>query len=124
MRWPMLLIRSIVTGALLASPGASAHAQESVTTPPSLIDEPSIIERAVISVDRTFGNAELTNGFYWDVWNMIPGAGWISAGPGYHRVSDAAAWITRDRHRNDRCFWYNRFERGLRHSYRAFERRL
>jgi hypothetical protein len=37
----------------------------------------------VIFSDRHFGNGELTNGFYIDFANMIPGAGWISGGPAY-----------------------------------------
>ena len=42
-------------------------------------------------MDRRQGNGELTNGYYIDFLNMIPGAGWISAGPGYRH------WYARDR---------------------------
>jgi hypothetical protein len=56
-----------------------------------LLAEPGLIERATIFGDRHFGNGELTNGFYMTAWNMIPGAGWISGGPGYRR------WYSGDR---------------------------
>jgi hypothetical protein len=62
----------------------SAAAQEPpAPTPQGFLAEPGAIERAVIFADRHISNGELTNGFYVDAWNMIPGAGWISAGPGY-----------------------------------------
>jgi hypothetical protein len=62
----------------------SAETQEALTPgPQGFIAEPGVIERAVIFADRHISNGELTNGFYIDAWNMIPGAGWISAGPGY-----------------------------------------
>jgi hypothetical protein len=82
---------------------SSAAAQERQTTiedqtaddynsePDGLITEPDVIERAAIFGDRHFGNGRLTNGFYVDAWNMIPGAGWVSGGPGYRR------WYARDR---------------------------
>lgn len=56
-----------------------------------LLVEPMVIERAVIFGDRHFGNGAITNGFYTDFWNMVPGAGWISGGPGYRR------WYSKDR---------------------------
>src|SRR5687768_10892809 len=61
------------------------------TEPPGLLAEPALIERAVIFGDRHFGNGAITNGFYTDFWNLIPGAGWISGGPGYRQ------WYSRDR---------------------------
>lgn len=39
--------------------------------------------RAAIYADRHFGKGDLTNGIYVDFGNMIPGAGWLSVGPGY-----------------------------------------
>ena len=61
-----------------------AHAQDTSTSaPPGFISEPEVIERAVLFADRHISNGDVTNGFYIDSWNMIPGAGWISAGPGY-----------------------------------------
>jgi len=37
----------------------------------------------VLFADRHLGKGDLTNGIYIDHGNMIPGAGWLSAGPGY-----------------------------------------
>ena len=68
-----------------------AVAQEPVTGPKGFIREPEPIERAAVFMDRRQGNGELTNGFYLDLQNMIPGAGWISGGPGYRR------WYAEDR---------------------------
>lgn len=59
--------------------------------PPGFIAEPDVIQRAVIFGDRHFGNGEVTNGLYLDLWNMVPGAGWITVGPGYRH------WYSRDR---------------------------
>jgi hypothetical protein len=63
---------------------------ETATEPQGLIGEPGLITRAAIFADRHFGNGDLTNGFYTDFWNMVPGAGWIAGGPGYRR------WYARD----------------------------
>lgn len=64
---------------------------EATSEPPGFIGEPGSIERASVFADRHFANGDLTNGFYTDFWNMIPGAGWISGGPGYRH------WYARDR---------------------------
>jgi hypothetical protein len=64
---------------------------ETATEPQGFLIEPSAIQRAVIFGDRHFANGELTEGWYVDSWNMIPGAGWISLGPGYRR------WYSKDR---------------------------
>ena len=89
------LIRCVAAGifVFLVSWGNAVHAQE---TPPAtashgLIREPDFIERAVIFADRRQGNGEFTNGFYPALFDMIPGAGWISAGPGYRQ------WYAKDR---------------------------
>jgi hypothetical protein len=55
------------------------------------LPEPGAITRAVIFADRHRGKGDLSNGFYIDFGNMIPGAGWISGGPGYRQ------WFGRDR---------------------------
>ena len=105
MRKPAALIRRTVEGlavAVLCALPVSAAAQANRTTtqvdardykfePQGLIAEPTVIERASIFADRHFGNGEITNGFYTDFWNMIPGAGWIAGGPGYRR------WYSKDR---------------------------
>jgi hypothetical protein len=40
---------------------------------------------------RHFAGGDITNGFYADTWSMVPGAGWISIGPGYRQ------WYAQDR---------------------------
>jgi hypothetical protein len=58
---------------------------------PGLVAEPVFIERVVTFGERHFGNGDVTNGFYPDVWNMIPGSGFITGGPGYRH------WYSKDR---------------------------
>jgi hypothetical protein len=68
---------------------ANAWAQEppavpsSATEPQGIVAEPAAITRMVLFADRHLGKGDLTNGIYLDRGNMIPGAGWLSAGPGY-----------------------------------------
>ena len=64
------------------------NAQEPSTE--GIFSEPPAIERTVVFADRRQGNGEFTNGFYPDLWNMVPGAGWISAGPGFRH------WYAKD----------------------------
>lgn len=45
--------------------------------------EPPAITKATLFADRHLGKGDLTNGIYVDYGSMIPGAGWLSAGPGY-----------------------------------------
>ena len=90
MRQRKILICQVGLAALLSLVGDPASAQEPSSPPQGLIQEPAIIERAAIFVDRRQGNGEFTNGFYPNVWNMIPGAGWISVGPGYRH------WYAKD----------------------------
>ena len=61
---------------------------ETATEPQGFLREPETIERLVIFGDRRLGNGELKPGWYIDRGNMIPGAGWLSAGPGYRHWSD------------------------------------
>ena len=88
MQWFLLMsIRGTVARvafALLCAHPLAALAQDASTPEPqALVGEPDVIERAVLFADRHISNGDITNGFYVDSWNMIPGAGWISAGPGY-----------------------------------------
>jgi hypothetical protein len=75
--------------ALMCFTPAAALAQEppalpsSATEPQGMIAEPGGITRAVLFADRHLGKGDLTNGIYVDWGNMIPGAGWLSIGPGY-----------------------------------------
>ncbi|MBY0496161.1 MAG: outer membrane protein assembly factor [Cyanobacteria bacterium] len=55
----------------------------SATEPRGIVAEPGVITRAVLFADRQLGQGDLTNGIYVDRGNMMPGAGWLSAGPGY-----------------------------------------
>jgi Omp85 superfamily domain len=82
--------------------GDSVYGQERRSTPqnPAVADyqyepdgylaEPDVITRAALFADRHFGKGDLTNGVYIDFANMITGAGWIAAGPGYRR------WYSKD----------------------------
>ena len=55
----------------------------STTEPQGIFPEPGLITRAVLFADRHLGKGDLTNGIYVEYGNMIPGAGWLSIGPGY-----------------------------------------
>lgn len=57
----------------------------SATEPEGLIAEPPALTRVVLFADRHLGKGDLTNGIYIDRGNMIPGSGWLSAGPGYKK---------------------------------------
>lgn len=61
-----------------------------ISEPQGFIAEPEVITRAAIFADRHFGKGDLNNGFYVDFGKMIPGAGWLSGGPGYRQ------WFGRD----------------------------
>lgn len=90
-----LLIACIVALTCL-SPMLSS-AQDALAVPPSatepqgFISEPAPITRAAVFADRHLGKGGLTNGIFVDYGNMIPGAGWLSAGPGYRH------WYNNDR---------------------------
>jgi hypothetical protein len=102
------LIRSVAAGFIFAvvsgaDPGAAmaqAPGADTQTPPPvpetafepqGFVREPAPLERAVVFMDRHFASGDTTNGLYFDFWNMPPGAGWISAGPGYRQ------WYAKDR---------------------------
>ena len=63
---------------------------EGLTEPQGLIAEPTPITRVALFADRHLGKGDLNNGFYVDYGKMIPGAGWLSVGPGYRQ------WFGRD----------------------------
>jgi len=51
-----------------------------------LLDEPSFITKGITLFDRRVNaSREPTDGFYVELGNMITGAGWVSAGPGYRK---------------------------------------
>jgi hypothetical protein len=64
---------------------------DSATEPTGFLPEPLLVERAVLFLDRNFAGGDLNNGIYADMWNMVPGAGWLAGGPGYRH------WYNHDR---------------------------
>jgi hypothetical protein len=90
---------------LLLSLGTAAigAAQDPSGAPSAPIKEPSTIRQAVDLASRWAGDGGTMphDGFYPDLGNMITGAGWISAGPGYrkhlfnrHALVDGSAAIS------------------------------
>ena len=85
------LVVAGVTVAFTCATPPIATAQEVPSTPSSateaqgLVGEPAIITRAVLFADRHQGKGDLTNGFFFEFGQMIPGAGWLSVGPGYRQ---------------------------------------
>ena len=67
----------------LGLPGA-ALAQ---TAPTPLLDEPALFTKAMAKFETVVGDDshEPRDGLYPELGGMIPGGGWISAGPGYRR---------------------------------------
>ena len=61
-----------------------------IAEPRGFIAEPDVITRVALFADRHLGKGDLNNGFYVDFGKMIPGAGWLAAGPGYRK------WMGRD----------------------------
>jgi hypothetical protein len=81
-------ILAFIAPIALCPAGAGAQTlqpPESASEPAGLIREPGLITRITIFVDRHWGKGDLTNGFYVDAGPLIPGAGIITAGPGYRR---------------------------------------
>src|SRR5262245_44245903 len=62
----------------------------STSEPRAFFEEPDAVERAARFVERRSGGGP-ENGVYVDFGNMVPGSGWVSAGPGYRH------WFDRDR---------------------------
>ena len=53
---------------------------------PGLLPEPRLLTKAIGYAEKRLGDSEdgeVKNGFYPELSNMVTGAGWISAGPGY-----------------------------------------
>jgi hypothetical protein len=69
----------------MAAAQATPPVPSSATEPEGILAEPNPITRATLFADRHLGKGDLTNGIYWDFGNMIPGAGWLSIGPGYRQ---------------------------------------
>lgn len=84
---------------LLVSTGAHAQAPARHTPPesassPAFFTEPEALDRIIrfgSRVGTTGATGDSTNGFYPEFGDMITGAGWLSAGPGYRH------WYRHDR---------------------------
>lgn len=89
-----LLIRCAIALTVLCPTLSSAQdalpTPSGATEPQGFVAEPGLVTRAAIFADRHLGKGGLTNGIFVDYGNMIPGAGWISAGPGYRH------WYNKD----------------------------
>jgi hypothetical protein len=80
--------------ALAQRPGGSPSpppVPEVASEPQGLIEEPDAIRRAALFGDRHFTGGERKVGFYADIKSLIPGSGWLGAGPGYRM------WYAKDR---------------------------
>src|SRR5262249_25634631 len=89
----------LLSATLAATAAAPAFAQESdaggaayqlprgwiASTPPGIFHEPALLSKLAMSTDTAIGG-EPRDGIYPAMGNMINGAGWISAGPGYRRT--------------------------------------
>lgn len=91
-----LVVACVTLGFACVTPHL-ASAQEVPSTPSSateaqgFVAEPDVITRAALFADRHLGKGDLSNGFFFDFGQMVPGAGWLSAGPGYRR------WFSQDK---------------------------
>lgn len=96
-RRPTSLLRSCALALAIGTSPVAAIAQDdarqqqatatvTATRPATgLLPEPRIIGKTVDFVGKIGDGHAARDGFYLDLSNMITGAGWISAGPGYRR---------------------------------------
>lgn len=88
------IITNLAFVLLCAPPMAAAQdplpVPDRLSEPQGFIAEPGPITRVALFADRHLGKGGLNNGFYVDHGKMIPGAGWLSLGPGYRQ------WFGRD----------------------------
>ena len=88
---------------MLGAPGQAVSAQDANpsslppgwVTPTGLVREPDLLRRWINSTDGLVNTDSASgDGVYAALGNMITGAGWISAGPGYRRhVLDGRAFV-------------------------------
>jgi hypothetical protein len=85
-------MRTVVVSLFIVTALASASSAQTVppkptTDPAGLLGEPHMMEQSIAFAGRWLGDAPMTqrDGFYPELGNFIPGAGWISAGPGYRQ---------------------------------------
>jgi hypothetical protein len=87
---PAGILSSFLFVLLCAAP-VRAIAQETLPVPDGHVEpqgfiaEPDPLTRAAIFADRHLGKGDLSNGFYYEFGKMVPGAGWLSIGPGYRQ---------------------------------------
>ena len=102
-------MRIVIASLLCVFAVTAAGSAQTVSKDPAneaqsgFFDEPGILAKWVSLADHYVGVTPLTpkNGFYPDFGNMITGAGWISAGPGYrqqfldgHALVDGSAAVS------------------------------
>jgi len=99
------VVASLLGVVALASASSAQTLPPKPTTepPPGLLGEPAVLQKSVALAGRWLGDAPVSqrDGFYPELGNFIPGAGWISAGPGYrqrfwdgHGLVDGSAAIS------------------------------
>ena len=90
------LLSSLALALVCQLTAAPAHAQEAAQVPPAPSREPGRLVRTFQWAARE-ADASRRDGFYAKTGGLIPGSGWIAAGPGYRRrlfaggVLDASA---------------------------------
>ena len=87
----LVLVLMCLAPAMASAQSASPEPMpEPKSEPQGFVPEPGFITRTVLFADRHLGKGDLNNGFYVDFADMIPGAGWVSVGPGWRQ------WYGRD----------------------------
>jgi outer membrane protein assembly factor BamA len=73
-----------------AESASQERAEKAQTSP--VVQQPSVFQRAFKWAGKLEGSGEAKDGLYPELGGMIPGAGWLSAGPGYrhHLFGNAA----------------------------------
>lgn len=87
---PRFFALILLCAAPLSAAAQSAPPIPDISEPQGFLAEPDPITRAALFADRHFGKGDLNNGWYVEFGKMIPGAGWLSGGPGYRQ------WLGRD----------------------------
>lgn len=78
----LLICALVCTWPLAAAAQDAPPPPASTTEAPGFLSEPKPIKRIHLFADRHFGKGDITNGYYVDTTQAVPGSG-ISVGPGY-----------------------------------------